>query len=897
MNPRAVSGYICLLCFSFVSTAKGDLQLLSFQPGTLYQYRYALDVQLDHASPPSPQGARLRAEASVQLCRLWRDRGGEELLQVQIRDLKAQHEPDEERSQDGAGGPPAEIALGQEAQAELQQPVFISWSSGKVKAFYGDEAESVLISNLKRGVVSLLQLQPHAGAAVEEDISGSCQVTYTVSNHSITKMKDLLSCAKPKSGFTSVAFFLLAFPFFKIFGVEWQPASRSQYVVKDNLLQSVLVEESHVLSPALRSTTGIKISSRQQLRLASPPTPGPAEVAGRSLEDALAGTEGRHQPLGMASLPFRRVCTRCPSLRAYLKAFDSQRVKTDTSKAATTWRFQRFVQMLRSAKKRDVLQLLRRAPEEMLPFVVEAAVAAQSAASLAALSDFLDFGKEPTSLLEKFLYAAAFSPRPSGELLRLVLDKLDGKQLAPEVRETGIVALGSLVGKLCRQKLRGLQEVERGVETILAGLRGAEEESEVVIYLLALGNAVLPETIPALLDYAEEGPATVATAAVSALQRFPARHISGEVKQAMRRIFHEKRKSYEKTCRLAAAEILLDNEPSLMDVVNILLAASALETETATFLLLKVQNSLRADHHPARKIMKDLMRDPRINNYNFFSKAGISSSFSGPLTVTQDLLSTFGLDLLFLESGFLRKSISDLSLLSRGRRLRAAQVTIEAQGMESMLGESVSEGEEEPELTAGMSAIFFDVQLRPIVFFQGYTDLMAKVLLSSGEPTSVVKGNLLLMDHHQVIPLQSGFQVAVKLQGGLGLDISADMDVSIWEQELKTSINARGSFTMDFQAELDAPFLQATVRRQTEVETSIHFDTVLRFSSSPVLMCLRLREEQVPYREIFTVSKSAGSQRSTARKGRQGTVPGREFALHRANSKVCSLLLTAEEEE
>ncbi|KAK1196416.1 MTP protein, partial [Pygoscelis papua] len=173
-------------------------------------------------------------------------------------------------------------------------------------------------------------------------------------------------------------------------------------------------------------------------------------------------------------------------------------------------------------------------------------------------------------------------------------DKLDGKQLAPEVQETGIVAMGSLISKLCQQKLCGLQqEVERGVETILRGLRGAEEESEVVIYLLALGNAVLPETIPSLLDHAEEGPATITTAAISALRRFPTRHISGKVKRAMRRIFHEKRKSYEKTCRLAAAEILLDNEPSPMDVINILLAANELETETATFLLLKVQNSLR----------------------------------------------------------------------------------------------------------------------------------------------------------------------------------------------------------------------------------------------------------------------------------------------------------------
>lgn len=90
-------------------------------------------------------------------------------------------------------------------------------------------------------------------------------------------------------------------------------------------------------------------------------------------------------------------------------------------------------------------------------------------------------------------------------------------------------------------------------------------------------------------------------------------------------------------------------------------------------------------------------------------------------------------------------SITQVLLLSTS----VFQVTFEAQGMEPMMGENLSEGAEE--LMAGMSATFLDVQLRPVIFFQGYTDLMAKVLLSSGEPTSVVRGNLLLMDHHQVL--------------------------------------------------------------------------------------------------------------------------------------------------
>lgn len=50
-----------------------------------------------------------------------------------------------------------------------------------------------------------------------------------------------------------------------------------------------------------------------------------------------------------------------------------------------------------------------------------------------------------------------------------------------------------------------------------------------------------------------------------------------------------------------------------------------------------------------------------------------------------------------------------------------------------------------------MSAILFDVQLRPVTFFNGYSDLMSKMLSASGDPVSVVKGLILLIDHSQVI--------------------------------------------------------------------------------------------------------------------------------------------------
>lgn len=78
------------------------------------------------------------------------------------------------------------------------------------------------------------------------------------------------------------------------------------------------------------------------------------------------------------------------------------------------------------------------------------------------------------------------------------------------------------------------------------------------------------------------------------------------------------------------------------------------------------------------------------------------------------------------------------------------QVAIEAQGLESLIAATADEGEEDLESFAGMSALLFDIQLRPVTFFKGYSDLMAKMFSMTGEPMNVVKGLILLSDHSEV---------------------------------------------------------------------------------------------------------------------------------------------------
>lgn len=78
-------------------------------------------------------------------------------------------------------------------------------------------------------------------------------------------------------------------------------------------------------------------------------------------------------------------------------------------------------------------------------------------------------------------------------------------------------------------------------------------------------------------------------------------------------------------------------------------------------------------------------------------------------------------------------------------------MVIEAQGLETIIAATPDEGEENLDSFAGMSAILFDVQLRPVTFFQGYGDLMSKMLSATGDPINVVKGLILLTDYSQVL--------------------------------------------------------------------------------------------------------------------------------------------------
>uniref|UniRef100_UPI00398F4630 microsomal triglyceride transfer protein large subunit-like n=1 Tax=Pristiophorus japonicus TaxID=55135 RepID=UPI00398F4630 len=882
-TPEVLRKWMLMFVISTLRCAEG----LAYKSGTLFKYNYNVDLLLESLSNPAAlPGSGFRIEAVIQLHAVWENSSNQrdQLIQLQLQEVKLLNVSERKESQNIFKNIHVEALLGPTIMVALKKPVFFHWNSGKIESLYGSAEETGLILNLKRGLVSLFQLQPNSGTITEVDVSGNCRVTYETGNNQVVKIKDLHSCERPEFGFHASN---------QVLGVQWQPTSKGLYSVENGVIKTAVIEESHEVNLNLQSTIGAKISSRQQLHYLTSEL-RPEKFSGTSLQEALRNL-GVYTPLSMTGvlekIP-RKVHTPADD---YLKSLDKKTDLRDLSKVSTTNTFLAFVQLLREAKKIDILNFLKMAAGNEISFLIDSATAAQTESSLSALSQYLDFTKDTQdSQLQTFLYACAFSSHPSKELIRTLLAKLQGKIASREIQETTVSVIGAVIGKMCQRNLCKLEEVETAKKVLLDGLNAAKEEADVKMYLLALKNACLPETIPLLLQYTEWQSSSVAALAVTALQRFQSVDITQEVKKQMNRIFHQSRNHYETTVRMAALDVILNNHPSTMELKNILLSVGEMESETSKYLASKLQNILHSDRHPASKVIREVLKDPMIYNYNRLSRTGSSSSTSGYLAVTTDMVSSYNMDLLFGDFGILRQSQSDFFIFTRESQLHATQVTIKARGLDTFFKESSKEvQDDDDEVMAAMSVILFDVQFPPVVFFQGYSDLMEKLWSVTEEPRSIIKGSFLLIDHLQAILLQSGLQASAEFHGGLGIDISGNIELRLWSQKSKTNIRNRGALVINSAIQVDTTFVQAGVNSNSEAAASLDFVSTVNFVDFPILICLQLLKEPFPYRETATIYESLQKGVPfTIRKKRSMTVQGAELPLHRANSEMCEKLLS-----
>ncbi|KAM4809178.1 microsomal triglyceride transfer protein large subunit [Rhinophrynus dorsalis] len=871
--------FLCIL-YTFSASIQVHTTGPRLNNDKVYKYIYTTEVVIDRPRGSLQDSVGYAISSDVDVSLVWRNPSNkdDQLIKIAMKNIKVESIAERPQDKNIFTGTSAAKILGETYLASLQRPLLIQWSLGKIKGFYSYQDEPTVPLNIKRGLASLFQIQLSSGSANEVDVSGKCKVTYQARKNQVNKIKEMDSCKISKTGFTTAN---------KVMGISKKGTSSTIYIIEDDIIKSVLAEENHVLSLNAYQTIAAKIVCKQKLELKSIGA-GPKETAGKQIGAVIKGVDPKYVSLSLVASHLKSQCKGCPSLSQYWQTIRKQLVAENLSKADAARSFLYLIQSLRRAKKSDILTLLKSEKEDVLPQLVDAVTFAQTSSSLEAMLEFLDFknGSQPL-LQERFLYACGLASHPNEPMLKALIDKFNGKIANSEIRETVVIIIGALIKKLCQSGGCDLPAVVEAKKLILEGLQKAEKPSDVKTHLLALKNANLPEGISMLLKYAESGEGPVSSIAISALQKYDITFITEEVKKVMNRIYHQNYKIHEKTVRTAAADIILNSNPSYMDVKNLLLSIGDLPLEMNKYMLSVFQDIIQFEM-PASKLIRQVLKDMWVHNYDRFSKTGSSSAFSGYVTRTPDSSSTYSLDILYSGSGILRRSNMDIFVYSKNTELQAIQVIIEAQGLETLIAATADEGEEDLESFAGMSAILFDVQLRPVTFFQGYSDLMSKMFSATGDPISVVKGLVLLTDHSETIQLQSGLVASTEFQGGLSIDISGGMDFSLWYRESKTSVNNRGAMVIIGNITVDSIFINAGMETRFETESSFDFLTTVKFSSYPFLVCMQMDRGEFPFRQYITKYESLPSGKSyVSRKGKVRTVAGSELPLHQENSNMC----------
>nr|DBA28830.1 TPA: hypothetical protein GDO54_009123 [Pyxicephalus adspersus] len=846
----------------------------------LYRYQYATEVLIDRPRGSLQDSVGYKISSEVEVSLIWRNPNNkdDQLIRMGMKHIKVENINERPQDQNIFTGTNAAKLLGKDHLSILESPMLLQWSHGKVKTLYLYHNEPTILANIKKGLASLFQIQLNSGTVTEADVSGNCKVTYQAKQNQVTKVKELDSCKISKTGFTN---------FNKVLGVSNKDTSSTIYHIEDDNIKSVLAEENHVLALNVYETVAAKILCRQKLELKSVEG-GPKEVAGKQLDNVVKGVDPKYMAIPLVADQLKSDCKNCPELSKQWKAIRKHLDPENLSKASAANSFLSLIQGLRKAKKSDILTLLRSEKEDVLPQLIDAVTFAQTPESLIAVLEFLDFANGSRPLLqERFLYAAGLASHPDESMLRALIDKSKGKIANDEIRETVIIIIGALVKKLSKAGGSELPAVQEAKKLILDGLQKADKPSDIKAYLLALKNANLPEGIPLLLKYSESGEGPVSSTAISALQKYDISLITDEVKKVMNRIYHQNHRIHEKTIRTSAASIILNSNPTYMEVKNLLLSIGQLPLEMNKYMLSVFQDILHFQK-PASKVIRQVLKDMYVHNYDRFSKPGSSSAYSGYITRGPDSVTTYSFDILYSGSGILRRSNMDTFVYSKNTALHGIQVAIEAQGLETLIAATADEGEEDLESFAGMSALLFDVQLRPVTFFQGYSDLMSKMFSSTGKPINAVKGLVLLTDHFETIQLQSGLQATAEFQGGLAIDISGGIDISLWYRECKTTVNNRGALVIKGNITVDSGFANAGMETRLETNSSFNIISTVKFSTYPFLVCMQIDQGEFPIRRVVTKYERLPCGKSfVSRKGKVQTGAGAELPLHQENSNMC----------
>ncbi|XP_022315844.2 microsomal triglyceride transfer protein large subunit-like [Crassostrea virginica] len=861
----------CLLCLCVLFY---ECYSINFAPGKTYKYKYETVVNFNEAvSYGKTVGFQLTTE--FEIGEVFRA-SDTQLLKVQITSASISS-----FSRPEVKGELVKL---------IKYPIYFEYSDGVIARVYTSEVESIFCANVKKGLLSLFQVQETEGQRDEVDVAGECSAYYAVYGGKITKTKQNCQNVEIAGEHENVN---------KMFGVGAENSFVTHYEIADGIIQSATGSSRHSITINARPQLSAAVVAIQRLNYVGD-SAGSASVAANDVTGALdliyKGDAKKYQQMLLPSGSEVQECLEnCEKPVSLLQTLKDDLTSEKLSKIPSGKAFIKLLRAFRNSGKGSIEEVLTHKDSyNIVKQLIDVAAATQTPAAHAALMQLITFTDESAiDYPERFILASAYTTHPGEYLLKDLLELMKKKVPNESLRESIALGMGAVVNSFCKPYGNCLEysTIADYVNFIETELKACEEEECKLLYIRSIGNAGLVKLLPLLLDQARNSKSsTVSLTAIQGLRRMQISDFRDEVNQVLKSIFHQNKRTYDSSVRIAALEILLQNGLSTGELRNIVLSAmyDQSEFEVSTYLLKRLADLSQSDPN-FRTILNVVLSDPLVNNYNLFAQKGKSSAFTGFLAETPSANCSYGLYQENTKTGVMKKSAMVVNILNKQATQPLLTFGIYADGIEALVGDA-AEGEETTEATAGLSLTMMDVLLRPVEFFRGMSGLMSAVWNAPSEPVSALQGNLLLQDYSHKIHLSNGLIVDASVLGVASIDLSGKVSISLWYKNSHSVITNSGGLVIEGSLQIDSEELRSGIRFSTESEAYIDFQTDVDFAEMPVKMCLQMKRPPITssqYVEKFEKSRHM-KKRLTIKKKKTSSTPPVSYFINEKNSFMCT---------
>lgn len=875
-----------LLIFGILAVFGSQCNCLKYETGKVYKYTYDTKVLFnDHFSRKESkpqQDVGLHMTMEFDLAPVFQQ-GDVQMVKIQVTSatLTSLH-------RSGMEGQLMDM---------MQFPAYFEYENGIVGRVYTIENDSIFCTNIKKGIISMFQVQTEQGERIELDVSGECKTTYKISGPTIVKQKlkcENLEIAGQHSNENEV------------FGVSSGSSSTWTYQIENDIVHTMMGSNRHIAVLNMKTTLNAVAMAVQKLTFLSSGAGPDNEIIKAEDFDVAASIlkQASNYPIVEMLLPSGSEIQQC-SDDSCVKPVDVLKQVKDSltaEKIATVESAKAFLELLKSLRGvgKDTIAEVMTNPDSyyIVPQLLDIGIATQTPTAQRAMMELLNFD-ESTNIQYplRYLLGAAYTTHPGTYLIKDLLGLLKKKPPSMEIKSGLALALGAVVYTFCQDAEQCNDEAVKDYrQTVLELFKKCRDEDCKLLYIRSMGNSGQPQFMKSILQTIadKESSSMLGYTAVKSLRRIPKQYFTEKEVKTLLKIYHCTERTFDSSVRAATAELLLENKPTTAVVRNLLLATMSDTTqfELSSFLSKKIVDM--AKYNPTlRWSMLEVLKDQKINNYLSWAQKGKSSAFSSLLAETQDTNATYGLYMEVAKSGVMKKSDMTVNLMGNQSKQKLLNFGIYASGLESLLGEEPDPDAGEEEATAGLGLSILDVLLPPVEFFRGSSGLMSAVWNAPSEPVSALQTSFLLQDHHEKFHLANGLVVDLQVLGVVSIDLTGYVSISLWNRNSESLIRNSGAMVVEGSMTLDSDIGKAGAIFTAEGEAFIDFATDVDFYESPFKMCMQMKRPKIDFKHRLhkyeKAKKFDRSYKSTITK--TSHIYDLSYFLSQKNSLECKALL------